>query len=402
MSAISMNKKLVSFFNLPFFTKRIYILSLWMVITLISALKQLLNLDYNNYKIFKGVYFHTINKLPLYKEYPLEYFDHNHYGPVFSLVIAPFALLPDYFGLPLWALFNAVVLTWAILQLPLKSTQINAVLWICLHEFLTTLLGLQFNPLMTAIILLSFVYIEKQKDFWSAMLIILGILIKLYGVVGLAFFFFSKNKIKFILSLLFWTIIFFTLPMLMSSPAYIFQSYQEWLDRLVLKNAENTGLVSYQDISLMGIVRRFFHDSTISNIPFLISGVFLFALQYSRIKEYKEEAFRLMLLASVLIFTVIFSSGSESPTYIIAFVGVAIWFVVQPKPVSKFYIGLFVFALVLTSLSPSDLMPRFLKDNYIRPYALKALPCVLIWFVIIYEMLQKKFENYNSISSNNE
>lgn len=402
MSAISINKKLVSFFKLPFFTKRIYILSLWMVITLISALKQLLNLDYNNYKIFKGVYFHTINKLPLYKEYPLEYFDHNHYGPIFSLVIAPFALLPDYLGVPLWALFNAIVLTWAILQLPLKSTQINAVLWICLHEFLTTLLGLQFNPLMTAIILLSFVYIEKQKDFWSAMLIILGILIKLYGVVGLAFFFFSKNKIKFILSLLFWTIIFFASPMLLSSPAYIFQTYQEWLDRLILKNAENTGLVSYQDISLMGIVRRFFHDSTISNTPFLIGGVFLFALQYLRIKEYKEVAFRLMLLASVLIFTVIFSSGSESPTYIIAFVGVAIWFVVQPKPVSKFYIGLFVFALVLTSLSPSDLMPRFLKDNYIRPYALKALPCVLIWFVIIYEMLQKKFENYNSISSNNE
>jgi hypothetical protein len=97
----------------------------------------------------------------------------------------------------------------------------------------------------------------------------------------------------------------------------------------------------------------------------------------------------------VLIFTVIFSTGSESPTYIIAFVGVAIWFVIQPIPISKFYIFLFIFALVLTSLSPSDLIPKFLRENYIRPYALKALPCVLIWFSIIYEMLTQKFTNYN-------
>ena len=394
----SINKKITSFLNLSFFNNRLNIISIWMIITLLSAVKQLKIGNYNNYKIFKNVYFHTIEKLPLYKEYPLEYFDHNHYGPIFSLLIAPFAVLPDYLGIPLWGLFNAGILAWAITQLPLKSSQINAVLWICLHELLTTLLGLQFNPIMTAIIILSFVYIEKGKDFWSAFFIVLGVFVKLYGIVGLAFFFFSKNKIKFILSLLFWCIVLFSLPMLISSPEYIIQTYQEWFARLIEKNNENTGLSSYQDISLMGMVRRFFQDSTIPNLPFLIGGVFLFGLQYLRIKEYKEETYRVMLLASVLIFTVIFSSGSESPTYIIAFVGVAIWFVIQPKPISNLYIGLFIFALILTSLSPSDLIPKYLKDNYIRPYALKALPCVLIWFAIIYEMLKNKFKNYRSIT----
>ena len=394
----SINKKITSFFNLSFFNNRIIIISLWLLIALQSVLVKLDINDINNYKIFKNVYFHTIDKLPLYKEYPLEYFDHNHYGPIFSIVIAPFAMLPDYVGIPLWSLFNAVILAWAITLLPLKATQINAILWICLHELLTTLLGLQFNPLMTAIIILSFVYIEKAKDFWSAFFIVLGVFVKLYGIVGLAFFFFSKNKIKFILSLIFWSIVMFCLPMLLSSPEYIIQTYKEWFERLVEKNNENAGLNSYQDISLMGIVRRFFQDSSISNLPFLIGGVFLFGLQYLRIKEYKEVSYRLMLLASVLIFTVIFSSGSESPTYIIAFVGVAIWFVIQPKPISKFYISLLIFALILTSLSPSDLIPKYLKDNFIRPYALKALPCVLIWFAIVYEMLRNKFKNYNSIT----
>ena len=394
----SINKKITSFFNLSFFNNRIIIISLWMLIALLSVIVKLDINDINNYKIFKNVYFHTIDKLPLYKEYPLEYFDHNHYGPIFSIVIAPFAMLPDYVGIPLWSLFNAVILAWAITLLPLKATQINAILWICLHELLTTLLGLQFNPLMTAIIILSFVYIEKAKDFWSAFFIVLGVFVKLYGIVGLAFFFFSKNKIKFILSLIFWSIVMFCLPMLLSSPDYIIQTYKEWFERLVEKNNENAGLNSYQDISLMGIVRRFFQDSSISNLPFLIGGVFLFGLQYLRIKEYKEVSYRLMILASVLIFTVIFSSGSESPTYIIAFVGVAIWYVIQPKPISNFYIALFIFALILTSLSPSDLIPKYLKDNFIRPYALKALPCVLIWFAIVYEMLRNKFKNYNSIT----
>ena len=398
MISNSINKKITSFLSLSFFNNRLYIISLWLIITLLSVVKQLVIGKINNYNIYKKVYFHTINKLPLYKEYPLEYFDHNHYGPVFSLVIAPFAVLPDYLGLPLWGLFNAGILAWAITQLPLKSTQINAILWICFQELLTALLGLQFNPMMTAIIILSFVYIEKAKDFWSAFFIVLGVFVKLYGIVGLAFFFFSKHKIKFIVSLLFWSLVLFLLPMLISSPEYILQTYREWLERLVEKNNENTGLNSYQDISIMGMVRRLFQESTLSNLPFLLGGVILFGLQYLRLQQYKEVSFRLMLLASVLIFTVIFSSGSESPTYIIAFVGVAIWFVIQPKPISNLHIALFIFALILTSFSPSDLIPNYLKDNYIRHYALKALPCVVIWFAIVYEMLRNKFNNYNSIT----
>ena len=394
-----MNTFFRNLFKHSFFTDKRYILLIWIVITVVSVVKQFLIGNYNNYKIFKGVYFHTINKLPLYNEYPLEYFDHNHYGPVYSLVIAPFAILPDYIGMILWGIFNALILVWAITQLPLKQAQITAVLWICFHEFLTTLLGLQFNPIMTALIILSFVYIDKEKVFWAAMFIVLGVFVKLYGVVGLAFFFFTKNKIKFIASLIFWCLVFFVLPMLISSPEYIIQTYIEWFDRLIVKNAENTDLNSYQDICLMGMVRRIMQDSTISNLPFLLSGIVLFGLQYLRIKEYKEKGFRLMMLASVLIFTVIFSTGSESPTYIIAFVGVAIWFVIQPTPITRFYIFLFIFAIILTSLSPSDLMPKFIRENYIRPFALKALPCVLIWLAIIYEMLTKKFNNYNTLSN---
>lgn len=399
MTVTNLTKPLFTFFNQSFFKNPKYIAALWILIALISSLKQYLRgaSSYNNYLIFKNVYYHTRNQLNLYSIYPTEYFDHNHYGPVFSLVIAPFALLPDYLGLPFWNITNAIVLIFAVSQLPIKQLQFNAILWICAHELLTTLLGVQFNPMMTSIILLSFVYIEKEKDFWSAMFIILGIFIKLYGVVGLAFFLFSKHKLKFIASLFFWTGIFFILPMAISTPSFILQSYYDWFFRLMVKNSENVSLTSRQDMCLMGMVRRIFNNPAISNLPFLLGGLTLFGLQYLRISEYKQVVFRLMLLASVLIFTVIFSTGSESPTYIIAFVGVAIWFVIQPNPVLKWKIFLFVFALLLTSFSPSDLFPKFIRENYINKYALKALPCVIIWLVIIYEMLTSKFKSYQAI-----
>lgn len=46
-----------------------------------------------------------------------------------------------------------------------------------------------------------------------------------------------------------------------------------------------------------------------------------------------------------------------------------------------------VFDFVLTSLSPSDLFPKYLRDEFVRPYALKALPCAIIWIKLICEML---------------
>ena len=387
-----MLQKIYSFFDKPFFRNKKNITILWFAATFIAILPKFLRDKYNNYLIYKNVFWHVVHQTNLYTEYPTEYFDRNHYGPIFSLVIAPFALLPDYLGLILWSLITTAMILWAIHQLPLKSIQIVIILWLCFNEYLIAAQSFQVNALMVLIIVMSYVFIDKKQDFWSAMLIALGTFIKLYGIVGLAFFFFSKNKPKFILSLLFWSAVFFVAPMLISSPQYIIDKYIEWFNRLVVKNGTNVELGSYQDFSVMGVVRRFANDASIPNTPFLIGGLLLFGLPYLRFKAYSNKKFQLLLLASVLIFTVIFSSGSESPTYIISFVGVAIWYVVQPLPKQKWVNGLMIFAMILTSFSHTDLFPDFVVRDYVRNYSLKAIPCIVIWFVIVYQMLTEKFE----------
>lgn len=377
------------------FANQKFILLVWILLALIVSLKQSFQATNNNYLIFKHSYFHAVEHLNLYSLYPEDHQDSNHYGPLFSLLIAPFALLPDYFGMLLWQLANILFLYFAIKQLPLQKTKVNAVYWIVTHELLTAMFSLQFNISIAAIIILAFVFIEKQKNFWATCVILLGTFIKLYGIVGLAFFFFAKEKPKFILYCFFWGIVFLVLPMLFFSPGYILQSYKDWYVSLSEKQLLNASLTSMQDISVMGMVRRITRDVAIPNLPFIITGLALFAIPYLRLKQYSSHVFRLLYLASTLIFAVIFSNSSESPTYIIAFLGVAIWFVVQDKPVKPWAICLLVFALLLTSLSPSDLFPKFVRENYIKPYSLKALPCVLIWVVIIYQLTFKKFINSN-------
>ncbi|MNK17165.1 hypothetical protein D3C87_353500 [compost metagenome] len=374
---------------------RRFIFAVWILLAVIAALKQYTKGSYNNYLIFKHVYVHAVERLNLYLTYPDQYGDTNHYGPFFSLIIAPFAVLPDAIGTILWQIANTVFLYFAIKQLPLIYRKVNAVYWIIAHELLTALFSFQFNISIAAIIVLTFALIEKQKNFWAAMLIMLGTFVKLYGIVGLAFFFFVKNKWTFIASCVIWALVFFVLPMLFFSPSYILQCYQDWYQSLSQKQELNASLTSMQDISLMGIVRRVTGDVHIPNLPFLAGGLVLFTIPYLRIKAHANLDFRLLYLASTLIFAVIFSNSSESPTYIIAFTGVAVWFMVQDKPYNPWIVALFVFALLLTSFSPSDLFPKFVRENYIRPYSLKALPCVIVWLVISYQLMFKKFDHVN-------
>ena len=84
--------------------------------------------DINNFLIYKQVFWHTIEQKHLYLSYPLEYSDVNHYGPLFSILIAPFALLPVYIGCFLWCLLNVGFLFYAIKQLPLPEKSILFIL----------------------------------------------------------------------------------------------------------------------------------------------------------------------------------------------------------------------------------------------------------------------------------
>ena len=136
------------------------------------------------------------------------------------------------------------------------------------------------------------------------------------------------------------------------------------------------------------------------DIYILGTATILYLLPLARISQLKIKKFQLSYLAFLLIGVVIFSSSAESATYVIAMMGVGIWFVVQPE--KKYWVlALVVFAILLTSLSTTDLFPKSIKANYIRPLGLKALPCFVIWLVLCVQLLLRKFEKDALVPENN-
>ena len=382
--------KLQAFFHKPFFSNPRTLFGLWTLLAVVAGLTKIAPHRHNNFLIFRGVFWHTIQKLSLYDFYPTEYNDHNHYGPIFSLVIAPFAVVPDAIGLLLWLVVLALGMYYAVRRLPLEEGRQIFLYWFCAHELLTALQMQQFNIAIAAIIIGSFAAIERGREVTAAFLIVLGTFVKLYGVVGLAFFFFVKRKPRFILALIGWSVVCFVAPMLISSPEYVVGQYVEWYERLAAKNGENTFSLM-QNISLLGMIRKISGSASYSDLLVILPGLALFGLPYLRFGQYRHLAFRYAILSSVLLFVVLFSTGSESSTYIIPFAGIALWYATSPWKRSGWDVALLVFAFVLSSLSPSDLFPRSLREAYVLPYALKALPPTLIWLRLSYELLTRDY-----------
>ena len=391
-----MKERIKQFLTLPFLSDRRVLLGIWTLLSLVGMLK--LHRSHNNFLIFKGVYWHTVNGTSLYAAYPSEYSDVNHYGPLFSLIIAPFALLPEWAGMLLWLLFLSGWLFAAIYWSGLRKSQQVYIYWFCGFTLLTALFMQQFNIAIAAIILSSFFLIEKEHEGWAAFFIVLGTLVKLYGIVGLAFFFFSRHKLRLILWLAVWSVILFLAPMTISSPDYIIGQYHEWFTCLVEKNTHNLNSFA-QNISLLGFVRRITGHADYSDLWLIIPGMALFALPYLRFSQYKNLAFRETILASVLLFVILFSTGSEASGYVIALLGVCIWYTAAPWKRGKWAIALMVFVFILSGMGNCDLIPKTIRHDYIQTYALRALPISIVWLWLCYELCTKDYTPIEKVNA---
>jgi hypothetical protein len=154
-----------------------------------------------------------------------------------------------------------------------------------------------------------------------------------------------------------------------------------WVRQLFIKSDGD----KWANTSIHRLIHLFISPD-ISSSVIIGLGIVLFCTVYIHFRKFGQRQFQLLLIASILIFQVIFNPVAESPTYITAVTGVVLWWFCSPKTwLDK---TLLISCFILTVMSPSDLFPRYLRDEIVRPYVLKALPCVLIWFRVIYLMHQ--------------
>jgi len=158
------------------------------------------------------------------------------------------------------------------------------------------------------------------------------------------------------------------------------------------KNTLNVDIRNLRtDVCVMGMFRRITGDGNLSNMWFLIPSLLLSAWVYFQPKKWLDVDFQLRLLALVLIYLMLASTGTESPTLIMAFPGVGIWFVLGEKTRGRWL--LFIVTMLVSSFSPTDLFPAYLREAYINRYALMILPLLMVWISLLKDLRAPMKEN---------
>lgn len=364
-----------------FYEDNRFIFLIWVCVTLIFVFDSWITKRLNNYLIFENTFRNLLHQQSFYAAYPQYHEDVNHYGPVFSLIVAPFAALPNWIGLLLWNLFNCVFLFKAVQTLPISHKEKMIFGYIALPCLIESMLNQQFNAAAGALIILNYTQLNKSKGFFSSMFMMLGIFVKLYGIIGFTFFLLSKYRTRYVLYAIGWGLLFFTLPMLFSSPEFVLHSYVEWFSALTEKNAINVSGEGI-DMSIMGFFRALFQAPHLSNGILISFGALLFMIPLANVKHYGKQKYQLLILSSTLLFPILFSTGAEDCTFIISIAGVGIWYILEKNKLLKNV--LLPVLLVVACDFPMLIFPAFAKSHPIL-LSMLSFPYFLVWIRVLYK-----------------
>jgi hypothetical protein len=336
-------------------------------------------IDYNNFRIFKFSFYHLVQGRDIYQLFPDDHWDLYKYSPGFALCFGLLSWMPDTIGLLLWNLINSLCLFAGIRLLPgINDEKKSWILLFCLLEMLLSIQNTQSNGLMAGLTVLGFALAERRNYFLSTLCIVFSFYIKIYGALAFLFYLFYPGKGKLMGWSLFWMLFFALLPLSVVNGHQLIFLYQSWLHLLLNDRSASIGL------SVMGLLESWWHLASVKN-GVTAAGILVFLLPLVRWRYYPDLRYRLLYLASALIWMVIFNHKAESPTFIIVMAGIGIWyFSKNPDPLNRV---LLILSFLLISMSVSDLVPAAVRNGFIRPYGIKAVMAIVIWCKIVYEQL---------------
>jgi hypothetical protein len=344
--------------------------------------------EYNNYVIFKHSFFHlnytagsnnytSYGLHGLYGLHPTEHWDFYKYSPTFAFLMGALAYLPDLPGLIIWNLANVLAVCFAVRMLPLAKRSQAILLWFIINDMATCLSNAQSNGLMCGLMVAAYCCMQNNKAIWATLALALATYIKVYGAIGFCLFLFYPDKVKFVLYALFWNVVLLALPLIITPIGTLVWQYRNWAVLMMADASSATG------ISVAGWLHTWFGIDARGLVS--VVGLALFLAPFIRYKLYRDELYKILTLAGMLIWVIIFNHKAESPTYIIAVTGVGIWYFASPR--AGWHTALMLLVLVFTCLSGTDFFPPYVKKHFVYPYDIKAVPCIIVWCVIFAELL---------------
>lgn len=363
----------------------------WLVIYLLSALavavQRTLFAPENNFLILRTSSLHLMTGQDLYAAYPALYRDFFKYSPTFAFLWAPFALLPPVPGYMLWAVACVSALFAGIARAlpPAQAVLALALSWLAVFGDLQRS---QSNALCAGLMILAWAGFERGSQWRPAIAIAAGTFVKLFPVAAIVLAIFHRRRIRF--AVIFAVVVGagVALPLLLTSPARLAMQYKSWFaiemrDAAPLARYGTGGADLYA--GLMGQFRVWWGVHW-PNWPSQLAGVIvLLAPLAVRRSWWERRQFRVLFLASTLVFCVLFNHQSESPSYSIAIIGASVWFAVSER--TWWRTALIVACIVIVNVASTDLMPRTWYREWYVPYLVKTIPLIPLWILMQLELL---------------
>ena len=259
--------------------------------------------------------------------------------------------------------------------MPIKKAIVSGLVVI---EAITALSNSQSNCLVAGLLIFAFLFLEKKQIGLASLMLVLTVYIKLFGLIAFVLFLFYPKKWKAVGYSLAWFLILGAMPLLLISFDGLLSLYRSWWNLLVNDHSISFGF------SVMAWLHTWFGLSFQKNIVTL-GGMLIFCLPLIRYRLFVDLRYRMLYLSSILIWVVIFNHKAESPSFVIAVSGIAIWFFCQEYRLLNLI--LLLLTIIFTILVSTDLFPSGLRDQVMIPYVVKVVPCLLVWLKVNYDLI---------------
>jgi hypothetical protein len=352
----------------------------WLAVYLVivaSATQICVDRRCNNFLIFRAAFEHLLAGRDMYVLYPAEHADLYKYSPTFALFFAPFARLPFDVALLGWNLLN-VMLVFQAIRMALPREQRLVALQLTGIGLVATVDGTQSNGLVAALIVLAFVALERNHLVSAAFTIALGALVKLFPLAAVAFALPRRDRIRFAAIGIAVGAGLVALPLVFTNMDTLIAQYRSWYAM---------GAVDALDrgASVMRMVHIAFRYGG-PNWPIQLAGTILLLLPLVRRTRWEDPTFRRRFLASLLVYAVIFNHKAEQPSFIIAIVGVAIWYAISDRTVGRSVVTGLTFAATMPILL-TVAAPGVVAESVDGPLLVTSLCCTAAWLMMQGELL---------------
>lgn len=331
-----------------------------------------------NFEIFRLASRHLVSGEDMYAEYPSEISDRFKYSPAFALLFTPFAWLYWPLALFLWSCLNALVLFVAVERVLPGRAGLLALAALLL-EVLRGMQNAQSNALVAGLIVLAFVAMERTNAWRTAAAVMLGACVKIFPLAALSFAIPRRRVWRTGLWAAAVGATLLVLPLLVTSPATLRAQYASW-------RAVESSDAQQRWFSVMQLVHRWTGASW-PNWPIqLVGTILLLAPLALRRDRWDDARYRFGYLCSVLMYVVLFNHQAERASYLIAFVGITLWYVASER--ARWQSWLFTTAFITIPLMSTLIPGSFFRGRNAMLYRLAA-PTLAIWLAVQWDLWRR-------------